>query len=247
MMKDIIFDVVRHTAGLGIIDAVKVTGTDEDTSISALDQNKTVILNAKLHNPAMDLVGEFGMGNLGFLNGLTNLYNRDGSTVDVAKVTKNGTEAPESLVFKDADGNTDKYRLMSKEVVDQELQTVKFKGAKWNISFEPTKAKVSDLAQAAGIYSSIEPTFTVKVENGNVVFVLGSDSGGSHFGKRVFATGVEGTIRDGIGFPLTQFLNIMKLGMSGTCTVNFSDQGACMISIDSGLGLYNYILPSLTR
>lgn len=247
MMKDIIFDVVRHTAGLGIIDAVKVVGSTEETLISALDQNKTVILNAKLHKPAQDLVGEFGMGNLAFLSGLSNLYNRDGSTVSVVKTQRGGTEFPDNLVFQDVDGNTDRYRLMSKEIVDNELQTVKFKGAKWNISFEPTKAKVQDLAQAAGIYSSIEPTFTVKVENGNVVCVLGSDAGGSHFGKRVFANNVAGTIRDGIGFPLTQFLNILKLGMSGQCTVNFSEQGACMISIDSGIGLYNYVLPSLTR
>ena len=247
MMKDIISDIVRHTAGLGIIDAVKIVGTDEETVISALDQNKTVILNAKLHHPVLDLVGEFGMGNLAFLNGISNMYQKEGSEVAVSKVQRNGVDLPDSLVFKDADGNTDKYRLMSKEIVDQELQTVKFKGAKWNISFEPTKAKVQDLAQAAGIYSSIEPTFTVKVDNGNVIFVLGSDGGGSHFGKRVFANNVVGTIRDGIGFPLNQFLTIMKLGMSGQCTVNFSEQGACMISIDSGVGLYNYILPSLTR
>ena len=247
MMKDIISDIVRHTAGLGIIDAVKIVGTDDETVISALDQNKTVILNAKLHHPVPDLVGEFGMGNLGFLNGISNMYQKEGSQVDVSKVQRNGVDYPDSLVFKDVDGNTDKYRLMSKEVVDLELQTVKFKGAKWNISFEPTKAKVQDLAQAAGIYSSIEPTFTVKVDKGNVIFVLGSDSGGSHFGRRIFANNVVGTIRDGIGFPLNQFLTIMKLGMSGQCTVNFSEQGACMISIDSGVGLYNYVLPSLTR
>lgn len=247
MIKDIVFDVVKHTAGLGIINAVKVTGTEAETSISALDQDKTVILNALLHKPSAELIGEFGMGNLSFLNGLCNLYSRDGSEVDVSTVQRQGVDLPDSLIFKDTSGNTDKYRLMSKEIVDNELQTVKFKGAKWNVSFEPTKAKVQDLAQAAGIYGSIEPTFTVKVENGNLVCVLGSDAGGSHFGKRVLATGISGSIRDGIGFPLTQFLNILKLGMSGKCTVNFSDQGACMISIDSGIGLYNYVLPSLTR
>lgn len=247
MIKDIVFDVVKHTAGLGIIDAVKVVGTEEETVISALDHDKTVILNALLHKPSQDLIGEFGMGNLAFLNGLSNLYNREGSSVAVSKVSRNGQDLPDSLIFKDTDSNTDKYRLMSKEIVDNELKTVKFKGAKWNVSFEPTRAKVQDLAQAAGIYGSIEPTFTVKVENGNVVCVLGSDAGGSHFGKRVLANNVTGTIRDGIGFPLTQFLNILKLGMSGVCTVNFSDQGACMISIDSGIGMYNYVLPSLTR
>jgi hypothetical protein len=247
MVKDIISDVVRHTAGLGIIDAVKIVGTVEETSISAVEPNKTVILNAKLHHAVPDLVGEFGMGNLSFLNGITNMYQKEGSEINVSKTMRNGVNLPDSLIFKDSEGNTDKYRLMSKEIVDQELQTVKFKGAKWNITFEPTKAKVQALAQAAGIYNSIESTFTVKVENGNVYFELGSTNGGSHFGKRLFATNVDGSIRDGIGFPLNQFLTIMKLGMNSQCTVNFSEQGACMISIDSGIGLYNYILPSLTR
>jgi hypothetical protein len=35
--------------------------------------------------------------------------------------------------------------------------------------------------------------------------------------------------------------------MGGICAVNFSNQGACMISVDSGIGLYNYILPAMTR
>jgi hypothetical protein len=246
-MKDIVLDIVRHTSGLGIIDSLKVTGTDTETQLAAIDPDKTVILNAKLHKPEADFVGEFGMGNLGFLNGVCNLYAKDGTTVEVTKSQRNGVELPETLVFKDADGNSDKYRLMSKEVVDTQIQTVKFKGASWDVTFEPKKARVQDLAQAAGIYSSIEPTFTVRTENGNLVFELGSANGGSHFGKRTFAENVTGTIKGDLCFPLTQFLNILKLGMGGICAVNFSNQGACMISVDSGQGLYNYILPAMTR
>jgi hypothetical protein len=246
-MKDIVLDIVRHTSGLGIIDSLKVTGTAEETQIAAIDQDKTVILNAKLHKPEGDFVGEFGMGNLGFLNGVCNLYAKDGTSVDVVKANRNGVDLPETLVFKDPDGNSDKYRLMSKEVIDTQIQTVKFKGATWDVTFEPTKAKVQDLAQAASIYSSIEPTFTVRTDNGNLVFELGSANGGSHFGKRTFANNVGGTIKGDLSFPLNQFLNILKLGMGGICAVNFSNQGACMISVDSGIGLYNYILPAMTR
>ena len=247
MVKDVIVDIVRHTAGLGIIDAAKIVGSSEETTIAALDKNRTVILNAKLHHAVPSLEGEFGMGNLPFLNGITNMYKKDGSEINVSRINKNGVELPESLLFTDAEGNNDKYRLMSKELVDRELQTVKFKGTKWNITFEPTLAKVQALSMAAGTYSSIEPTFTVKMKGSDLYFVLGSNNGGSHFGERLFASNVEGTIRDGIGFPLTQFLTILKMGMNNQCTVNFSEQGACMISIDSGIGLYNYILPSLTR
>ena len=128
----------------------------------------------------------------------------------------------------------------------EQLQQSKFKGVKWDVEFEPTKAKVSEMAQKAGIYSGIEPTFTVKTENGNLVFIFGSDTGGSHFGRMVFASNVAGTMKEGYAWPIDKFLAILKLGMGGECTVHFS-QVACMITIDSGIGVYNYILPGHTR
>ena len=67
-MKDIILDVVKHTAGLGFIESVKVTGTTQETRFDAMDTDRTVILNATLHNPNPDLIGEFGMGNLFIVN-----------------------------------------------------------------------------------------------------------------------------------------------------------------------------------
>ena len=72
-MKDILLDVVDHTAGLGFIENVKVTGTDAETAFEAMDADRTVILNAKTTNPVAEFVGKFGMGNLGFLNGIVNL------------------------------------------------------------------------------------------------------------------------------------------------------------------------------
>ena len=94
-MKDIIFDIVKQTIGSGVIELVKVTGTTDDTAIDAVSGDKTVVLNAKLHNPAVDLVGEFGMGNLSLLNGICGLYNKDGSTVEVEKATRNGNTVPD--------------------------------------------------------------------------------------------------------------------------------------------------------
>jgi hypothetical protein len=245
-LKDAIFDIVRHTASLGCFDLAKITGTDTDTEIWTCDEKKTVVLDAKLKAPQAELIGEVGLGNLGFLNGLSGLYNKDGVTVEVLKTTKNGVEVPDYLQFKDADGNSDKYRLMSKEIIDEQLQQSKFKGVKWDVEFEPTKMKVSEMSAKAGIYSGIEPTFTVKTENGNLVFIFGSDVGGSHFGRMTFASNVAGTMKEGYAWPIDKFLSILKLGMSGECRVHFS-QVACMITIDSGVGTYNYILPGHTR
>lgn len=245
--RDVVQDIVKHTAGLGFISSVKVSGTDAETTLDAMDNDRTVILKATLHNAVPEFAGEFGLGNLGFLSGVSGLpnYQADDATVDVVSRDRNGVTTPDHLLFKDIEGNTDQYRFMSKEIVEQTLQTVKFKGVEWDVVFEPTKQKVSELQQVAGIYGGIEPNFTVKTEDGNLVVTVGA-SDGSFTGKRTFATNVSGDLNEGYAWPLSQVLAILKLGMSGSCVMNISTKGALMISVDSGIGKYDYILPAMT-
>ena len=155
-MKDVIADVVKHTAGLGFIENVKVTGTDSETTLDAMDSDRTVILKAKLHNVQPDFIGEFGLGNLGFLSGVSKLPNYAGedATVEVVKRERNGVQAPDHLLFKDSTNNTDRYRFMSKEIIDQTLQTVKFKGAAWEIEFQPAVASIQRLKFQSQAHSS---------------------------------------------------------------------------------------------
>ena len=245
--RDIVQDIVKHTAGLGFITSVKVTGTDESTTLDAMDADRTVILQAKLHNAVPEFNGEFGLGNLGFLAGVTALgnYQADDATVEVVSRDRNGVTSPDHLMFKDVDGNTDQYRFMSKEIIEQTLQTVKFKGVEWDVTLEPTKAKVNELTQVAGIYGGIEPNFTVKTDGSDLIVTVGA-ADGSFTGKRTFAQNVNGEITEGYAWPLAQVLAILKLGMSGTCVMQISKKGALMISVDSGIGKYDYILPALT-
>jgi len=245
--RDIVQDIVKHTAGLGFITSVKVTGTDESTTLDAMDADRTVILQAKLHNAVEEFNGEFGLGNLGFLAGVTALpnYQTDDSTVDVVARDRNGVSHPDHLMFRDTEGNTDQYRFMSKEIIEQTLQTVKFKGVEWDVTLEPTKAKVNELQQVAGIYGGIEPNFTVKTEGSDLIVTVGA-ADGSFTGKRTFAQNVNGEITEGYAWPLAQVLAILKLGMSGACVMQISKKGALMISVDSGIGKYDYILPALT-
>ena len=218
-----------------------------ETVLDAMDTDRTVILKAKLHNTQPEFVGEFGLGNLGFLSGVSGLanYKEDSATIDVVSRERNGVNSPDHLMFKDAEGNTDQYRFMSKEIIDQNLQTVKFKGTEWDVTFEPTKAKYMELQSIAAIYGGIEPNFTVKTENGNLIITVGA-ADGSLTGKRTFATNVDGELNEGYAWPLSQVLAILKLGMSGTCVMQISKRGALQISIDTGIGKYDYILPALT-
>lgn len=245
-IKDVISDIVKHTA-TGFIEHVKITGNATETLIDAMDSDRTVILKGKLHAPVSQFEGEIGFGNLPFLKGLINLsnYKQDGTTIDVISRDKNGIKVPDHLQFTDPNGNTDRYRFMSKETIDQVLQTVKFKGAKWDVTIEPTKQKVTELHGVASIYGGIESNFTLKTEKGELIITIGSQTG-NFAARRVFATGVVGDYKEMHPWALSRVLTILNLGMSGKCEMSVSKIGALQISVDSGIGQYNYILPALS-
>ena len=46
-MKDHLLDIVQHTHQLGNIDLVKITGTQDDTVLEAIAEDRSVILQAK--------------------------------------------------------------------------------------------------------------------------------------------------------------------------------------------------------
>ena len=50
-MKDILQDIVTHTHSLGFLSTVKVTGEELATTIEAMAEDRSVILNAKTHAP----------------------------------------------------------------------------------------------------------------------------------------------------------------------------------------------------
>lgn len=246
-IKDVVADIVKHTA-TGFIENVKITGSKKETVIDSIDPNRTVIIKGTLHSPVSDFSGELGFGNLKFLKGVLNLknYKETSATVTVETREKNGNTVPDSLLFKDEYGNTDKYRFMSKEIIDQVLQTVKFKGANWDVTVNPTKQKVSELQSAAAIYGGIEPNISLKVDNGELIVTFGS-SKGSFAGKRVFAENLSGTYDEPHSWNLSKVLTILDLGMSGKeCTMSVSSVGVMQITVDSGIGVYNYILPANT-
>ncbi len=66
----------------------------------------------------------------------------------------------------------------------------------------------------------------------------------SHGGEFTFATDVKGTLNKGWSWPVGQVLQILKLSDSAKVMLHFSNEGAMMVSVDSGLGKYQYIIPA---
>jgi hypothetical protein len=240
-MKDNLLDLVQHTFDLGCIDLIKVTGTDADTVVNGVAEDKSVILEAQFANPVADFIGTFGMPNLGKLNTLLNLqeYREDAKLT----ITRRTTGEPDGINFENKVSDfKNNYRFMASEIVNDKLKTLKFKGVNWHITFEPTVAAIQRLKMQAQANSE-EQNFQVKTDNKNLKFFFGDHS--THSGNFIFQPDVTGTLKHAWSWPVAQVISI--LGLTGDKTMKISDDGCMQITVDSGMAVYNYILPAQTK
>ena len=154
-MRDNLLDLVEHTFDLGFIDLVKITGTDKGTDIAGLAEDRSVVVDAAFKTPITEFIGTFGMPNLSKLKILLGIPEyKEGASITVSKQDRNGVETPVGLHFENKAGDfKNDYRFMTSEIIAEKLKTVKFKGANWNVDFEPTIAGIQRLkfqAQANG-------------------------------------------------------------------------------------------------
>ena len=243
-MRDHLLDLVEHTFDLGCIDLVKITGTAKETLIDGLAEDRSVVVQGRFNAPVADFIGTFGMPNLAKLKILLNLGEyRENATITVTRQERNGEQAPVGLNFKNAAGDfKNDYRFMTSEIVAEKLKTVKFKGANWNIEFEPTIGGIQRLKMQAQANAE-EPTFQAKTNGKDLQFVFGDHS--THAGEFVFQPDVGGTLKRAWAWPVKQFIGILDL--TGDKVVRISDEGAAQITVNSGIAEYNYILPAQSK
>jgi hypothetical protein len=243
-MQDFLKDIVSHTHGLGIIDLVKITGTEDDTVINAVAEDRSVIVEARFKSAHPDFIGVFGMPNLGKLNTILGIPEyRENARLSINRQERNGESIPAGVHFQNAAGDfKNDYRFMAAEIINDKLKAVKFKGVKWGVDFVPTNANIQRLKFQASANSE-ETTFVAKTENGDLKFFFGDAS--SHAGNFVFQAGVTGTIAKAWNWPVGAVISILNL--SGDKTFKISDEGAAMITVDSGLAEYSYIIPAQTK
>jgi len=242
-MKDILQDVVAHTHALGFLSLVKVNN-EEGTSIDSMAEDRSVILSAETKAPVAEFKGTFGMPNLDKLAlHLKNPEYKDNAKIEVVQAERNGETVPTHIHFENAAGDfQNDYRFMNKAIIEEKLKTVKFKGAQWNVSFQPSMASIARMKLMSAAHSE-EPTFNVKTKDGNLVFSFGDAS--THAGEFVFQHGIEGALQHTWSWPVAQVQSILSL--DGDITMSISDQGAMKISVDSGMVKYDYILPAQSK
>lgn len=244
-MKDQLQDLIAHTAQLGFIDLVKITGTDKETAINAIAEDRTVIVNGRFANPHPDFIGVFGMPNLGKLKTILSFeeYAENAVITVTTQQDPEGNTVPSAIHFETSGGDfINDYRLMGRTIVEERVKPVKFAGATWNVQFEPKVANIQRLKKQASANNE-EPVFVTKTDGGNLKIYFGDVS--THSGNFVFESGITGSLTRGWAWPVKQFMSIMDL--HGDKHIYISDQGAMRITVDSGIAQYEYLLPAQQR
>ena len=244
MIKDTLTDIVAHTHSLGFLPLVKITGAKDSTAIESMAEDRSVIVTANAHAPVSEFEGTFGMPNLDKLNlHLRNPEYKEDAKINVVKADRNGITVPTGLHFENKAGDfQNDYRFMNAEIINEKLKSVKFKGAAWDVEFEPTVAAIQRLKLQAAAHSE-ETVFQVRTEDNNLVLFFGDAS--THAGSFVFQHDVKGKLKHTWAWPVSQVQSI--LGLDGKITMKISDAGAMQITVDSGLTEYNYILPAQSK
>lgn len=243
-MKDNLKDLIDHTFGLGCIELIKVTGTDVETQINAIAEDKTVIVSGTFKSPMADFIGTFGMPNLSKLKTIIGFDEYDASAnVYVTRVNRDGVDTPEYIHFQTKAGDfLNDYRLMGKNIVEEKVKNVSFKGAAWGVEFQPTIAGIQRLKKQASANSE-EDNFTIKTDGTDLKIFFGDPS--THSGNFVFQAGITGALSKTYMWPVKQFISIMDL--VGDKTVRISDAGAAEVVVDSGIAIYRYLIPAKTK
>lgn len=243
-MKDFLQDLIQHTHGLGIIDLVKIVGSDKDTQITAIAEDKSVIIMGSFKNPIIDFKGTFGMPNLNKLKTILGFddYDED-AVISVSRGNHNDPDIPTNIRFQTKNNDfVNEYRLMAKIIIEEKVKTPTFREPSWNVQFEPTIAGIMRLKKQASANSE-ELHFTASTHNGDLKFSFGDPT--THNGNFVFHAGVDGTLSKQWNWPVKVFQSIMDL--PGDKIVKISDQGATSITVDSGLATYRYLLPAQAK
>jgi hypothetical protein len=239
-MREVLLDLVKQTAGL--TDALRVTGTAEETVIKGCDAEKTLFIEAVLKQPLAEFEGEFGVTNIGLLSGLLNFSNylTPDATFNVKKKERNGKLMVEQFEFRNpVTGNDADFRMMDPALVPEQAT---IPNIPWDVVVTPTKSKVTEFSQLAGLYSEVDKNFGARTVNGDLQFYIGDEESSRHRVSMIFESGVKGELKGPLAWNTYQFLAVMKLTGQHATSLKLTSRGVLSITVETQHGIYNYFI-----
>lgn len=242
-LQSLLCDIVGHTHNLGVLNLVKITSDDQVTKITAMSDDRTVIMFGETNQSYPEFNGVFGMSQLNKLKYLVEGPEyKENPVIQVVRDTRNGVDIPVGLHFENSTGDfKNDYRFMNAEIVEDKLKNITFRGAKWDVELSPTLQAIQRFQFQASVNSEYNIVL-IKTDKDNLKFVFGDQ--GSHGGEFVFAAGINGKLTKNYTWPISALLSILKIADVNNCLISISDLGALQITMDSGIAVYKYIIPA---
>ena len=241
-MRDYLLDIVKHTLPLAAFTQLRIDCEADSTAIGATETEKQLVLRARTHAPIPEFVDTFGIPNLTLLNTLLNIpeYNETASIKMVTKQAE-GAVIPFNIHFENAAGDfKNDFRLMSKKVIESVEPKLAF-NANLPVEFVPTQNSMQRLKYQVSAHPD-EKVVQFDVGGGEIRASIGDAS--SHSGSFTFHSGVDAKARHSFAVPSNYVLGALNL--TGDKTIRMGDLGI-MITVDSGLVSYDYIIPMVTK
>jgi len=249
MLAETLTDILAHTHGLGFIEMIKVDSDNAETKISAMADDKSVVVSGTLKSPLSQLNGTVGFSRMAVLNGYLKYpkFLEDSSSITIETTQRDGADIPAEIKFSSDDGHESSYRFMHKDVVEEQIKVPNFKGATWDVVITANDDIMKDLSYFNSVLGAFEPTFVAKTDaNGDLNFYIGS--GPTDRATVPIAKSVNGSLTGNLTWPLVETLAILKLASKADdCTLSFSMKGVLKIEMETPVGTYEYLLPARAR
>lgn len=234
-------DIVSHTQSLGFMSEVDVIGTDEETVVVAVADDRTVAMEGKLKVPVSEFIGTFSMSKMDKLNHhLKNPEYKEEAIITIIRETRKGAETPTGISFVNKSGDfQNSFRFSVK--TSSETKRIRSLIKDWDVTITPDQRSIQRFKLQATANSEYK-TCQICTDSGNIVLYFGSEA--THAGNFVFQSNVSGSLIHRRTYPVDQLLSIMNL--QGEKKMDFSDFGAIRISVSSDLIDYQYTVRALS-
>lgn len=243
-MKDYLLDIVKHSSilsGNNGFQVIKVTGTETETRIESLSKDKSVVFKGRFKDVVPGFEGVFGIPNIAKLNAILNIAEyREDPLVQIDTQERNGVVCPVGFTITNSAGDfKNQYRFMLAEIVESQLKSIAFRGVDWDVEIDAVSlASVNRFKAQASAVGDESGTFVAKTDGGDLKFYFGEPS--NNTGSFTFANDVSGSMTSNIKWPVSAFMSILNL--SGDKTIKFNGGGLALITVDSGIGVYDYFI-----
>jgi len=248
-MRDSLREVIRLTS-FAAIKGLKVIGTDKRTEISAVDDERELIINVTLNEAVPEFEGVFGIPNLKLLESLLNFDAFREGSIEITRFNRTNrdddgeetiVEVPQSVTFKDTKGGMANFWFNHGKSLPVGSDAPK---VPWSVEFEPTKKAIQEFTKLANIFATPEcRLFGIKTVGGSLRLTFGTEGATTHHGEMVFEENVSGTVVGGHYWPSAKLISVLKAvtAIGGPITLSVMDK-LMMVSTSTPVASYKFYL-----